>query len=101
VDVVQVLWLDLSVVTNSSLGGSSITVDSAFTFSVELTNELVKVMLFHWVNCADLIPEHLLGTWWGGHRSLVDPSVIEVNHVDELSIWDIFSDVLTLFIPVH
>ena len=52
-------------------------------------------MLLDWIDCADLIPENLLSTWWSCYRSLVDPSVVEVHHVDEISIWDKISNMIS------
>ena len=53
--------------------------------SCKLGLELSKVSGLDWVNGVKDIPVNWLGTWRSGKRSLVDISILHVNHAHEVS----------------
>lgn len=54
--------------------------------SIELGLEEGEVLGLDWVDSAQQVPVNVLGAWWSGHGSLVDPSVVHVNHLHKVAV---------------
>jgi len=76
------LRLDLSSISND-IEGLVATVSCG---SLQVSLELVDVLLGHGVDGSELIPVHILGAWRSSNGTSIDPPVVGVNHVQKIGI---------------
>jgi len=75
-----IIWHNLSIVTS---------LIKVVVTSLQLM--LVKIIMFlgDWINLPYDIPVNCFGTWWSGYWTFVNPSRIGINHVHQVSIWNL------------
>lgn len=56
--------------------------------SIKLGFELVNILLLNWIYSSQNIPVNTFRTWRGGKRTFISVSIVHVNSLHKLSVWD-------------